>query len=152
LNLFQYIVMAASILIMAGLLWAGRKVDRIGVLAFVAVNWGSPLLSGLEIGNIRWGVALLSVAFSCVLIGMVAASRRWWIIAAAGFQLVATASYAVALADPDFLIWTGITLRLLIWILQMCACLFGIAEALSERNRLSRRRADARPLSAEYKR
>jgi len=132
MNPLQFILTGVTIVVLASLFVVGRKVDRIGVAAFMVVNWGSVLLAPLEVGNIRWGVALLSVAFLTVLIGLVAASRRWWIIAAAGLQLVATASYAVALADPDFLIWTGISLRLVIWILQLIACGFGIAEALSQ--------------------
>jgi hypothetical protein len=150
MNTLQYILTGVTIVVLTTLFMVGRKADRLGVAAFVVVNWGSGFLTPLEIGNIRWGVALLSVTFLCVLIALVAASRRWWIIAAAGFQVVATASYGVALADPDFLIWTGVSLRLGIWILQMAACGFGIIEALSQRRGLSpTARAAARPLVTE---
>jgi hypothetical protein len=150
MNLFQWIIMVWTVLVLAALLWVGRKEDRIGAGAFVAVMIATQFLYPLEIGNIRWGVALAAVSFLLVLLGLVAGSRRWWIIAAAGFELVAVGSYAVALADPDFLIWTGVSLRLVIWILQMLACGFGIAEALSQRRALPlKTRAEALPFSTE---
>jgi hypothetical protein len=134
MNLLQYVILGATVLILATLLWVGQRADRIGAAAFLAVLLGSPLLSPLEIGNVRWAIALMSVAFLTVLIGLVSASRRWWIIAAAGFQLAATSTYAIALARPELLIWTGVSLRLVLWMLQMVACLFGILEAWSHRN------------------
>jgi hypothetical protein len=142
MNLLQFLIMGGTLLILATLLWVGQKADRIGAAAFVGVMIGTQLLYPLEIANVRWGVALLSLTFLVVLMGLVVASRRWWIIAAAGFQLAAVSTYAIALAQPDLLIWTGVSLRLVMWILQMFACGFGIAEALSQRNLIH---SDARP-------
>jgi hypothetical protein len=133
MNLLQYVILGATLIILIALGWVGQRADRIGAAAFLVVLLGAPLLYPLEIGNIRWAVALMSVAFLTVLITLVAVSRRWWIIAAAGFQLAATSTYAIALARPDLLIWTGVSLRLVLWILQMFACLFGILEAWSHR-------------------
>jgi len=49
------------------------------------------------------------------------------------------------------LIWTGVSLRLVMWMLQMIACLFGIAEALSQRRAIQlKTRARARHFSNEY--
>lgn len=133
MNLLQYVILAATLVILLTLAWVGQRADRIGAAAFMAVLLGSPLLYPLEIGNVRWAVALMSVLFLTVLIGLVSVSRRWWIIAAAGFQLAATSTYAIALAQPELLIWTGVSLRLVLWILQMFACLFGVLEAWSHR-------------------
>lgn len=153
MNLLQYVILAATLVILLALAWVGQRADRIGAAAFMVVLLGSPLLYPLEIGNIRWAVALMSVLFLAVLIGLVSVSRRWWIIAAAGFQLAATATYAIALAQPQLLIWTGVSLRLVLWILQMLACLFGILEAWSHRRTHSPiDRANAPSLPTEYNR
>lgn len=153
MNLLQYLVLGATLVILLGLLWVGQREDRLGAAAFVAVLFGSPFLYPLAICNVRWGVGLLSLAFLTVLIILVAASRRWWIIAAAGFQLAATSTYAIALARPELLIWTGVSLRLVLWILQMVACLFGILKAWSHRKTLnSKARADGPYLPNEYNR
>ena len=133
MNLFQYVVLGATLVILMALLRVGQREDRIGAGAFMAVLAGSPLLYTLKIGNVRWAIAIMSVVFLSVLVGLVFTSRRWWIIAAAGFQLAATSTYAIALAQPGLLIWTGVSLRLVLWILQMIACVFGILEALSHR-------------------
>ena len=98
MNLLQYVILAATLVILLALAWVGQRADRIGAGAFVAVLLGSPLLYPLEIGNVRWAVALMSVLFLAVLIGLVSVSRRWWIIAAAGFQLAATSTYAIAVS------------------------------------------------------
>ena len=153
MNLLQSFILAATIVILSALAWVGQREDRIGAGAFMVVLLGSPLLYPFEVGNIRWAVALMSVGFLAVLIGLVAASRRWWIIAAAGFQLAATSTYAIALARPELLIWTGVSLRLVLWILQMIACAFGILEAWSHRRTLRyNNRAQATYPSTEYHR
>ncbi|WP_207931610.1 hypothetical protein [Brevundimonas goettingensis] len=143
--------MAPTVLVLAGLLWFGQREDRLGAAVFVSAILAPPLLEPLVIGNIRWGLGLMSIGLLASLIALVVVSRRWWIIAAAGFQVAATSSYAIALAQPDLLIWTGVSLRLVLWMLQMVACGFGIAEALSARRQTrSHFRAKARPLSTEY--
>lgn len=153
MTVLQYVTFAATIVILMALLWVGQREDRIGAGAFIVVLLGSPLLYPLEIGNIRWAVALMSVAFLTVLIVLVSSSRRWWIIAAAGFQLAATSTYAIALAQPELLIWTGVSLRLVLWILQMIACLFGILEAWSHRKPpIFNNRAQGPHPSTEYNR
>ncbi|HEX8472029.1 MAG TPA: hypothetical protein VF633_13045 [Brevundimonas sp.] len=151
MNLLQYVLLGATLIILIALLWVGQRVDRIGAAAFLLVLAISPLLYPLEIGNIRWAVALMSVVFLTVLIALVIASRRWWVVAAAGFQLAATATYAIALAQPELLIWTGVSLRLVLWILQMFACLFGILEAWPHRKTRNPNHRAKRPYpSAEY--
>ena len=153
MNTLQYVILGATLIILMALLWVGQREDGIGVGAFIFVLAGTSLLTGMEIGNIRWAVALTSIVFLTFLIGLVCISRRWWIIAAAGFQLTATSTYAIALAQPELLIWTGVSLRLVLWILQMFACLFGILEAWSHRETsLFNNRAQGSHPSTEYNR
>lgn len=153
MNPLQYVILAATLVILLALGWVGQRADRIGAAAFLVVLLGSPLVYPLEIGNVRWAVALMSASLLVVLVGLVFASRRWWIIAAAGFQLAAAATYAIALAQPGLLIWTGVSLRLVLWILQMFACLFGIVEAWSHRKTIIfNARAQGPSLPTEYNR
>lgn len=145
--------MAPTVLVLAGLLWFGQREDRLGAAVFVTAILAPPVLEPLVIGNVRWGLGLMSIGLLTSLIALVMVSRRWWIIAAAGFQLAATSSYAIAIAQPELLIWTGVSLRLVLWMLQMVACGFGIAEAVSaRRNSQSHSRAQARPFSTEITR
>jgi hypothetical protein len=153
MNPLQYLLMGPTILVLAGLLWFGQREDRLGASVFITALVAPPLLQSLVIGNIRWGLAVMSIGLLSALICLVVSSRRWWIIAAAGLQLAATTTYAIALAQPGLLIWTGVSFRLVIWVLQMAACGFGIAEALSQRKTLQfAMRAKARHFSTEYNR
>lgn len=99
MSLAQFLLFGLSVLILIGLLWLGRKEERIAALGFLALMVGSPLVQDFEVGNIRWAVALLSAGLLLVLLGLVATSRRWWLIAAAGFQMATTTTYLIAMVQ-----------------------------------------------------
>ncbi|HRO04328.1 MAG TPA: hypothetical protein PLS69_12055 [Terricaulis sp.] len=55
--------------------------------------------------------------------------ERWWLIGAAGFQLVIFSTHFAPLIIPQEHIWPAITLRLLLWGGLMALCLFAVGES-----------------------
>ena len=81
----------------------------IGVMAVYI--FAVPLLEPFEIESIRIGVFGAEVIlFACLFVatGRVA---RWWLIMAAGAQLIAVISHLVPLFVTDLYIWTSVSVR-----------------------------------------
>ncbi|TPW01506.1 MAG: hypothetical protein FD125_2540 [bacterium] len=110
-------------------LWMGRRAERLAALAFLAAMLLTPLVDGLQIGGLRWGVGLVSVSLFGALVGLSLMAERWWLMAAAGVQLLTVATYPVALLTPDGQVWASITFRFVVWTQLMLIGLFGVWEA-----------------------
>jgi hypothetical protein len=129
MTLFQLLVNVPSLVALIALFARGRAPERVTGCAIIIVTLAPLLLEDLEAGNIRWALAIVSIAFLGLLIGLAMRVDRWWLLAAAGIQLVSTASYAAALAAPDIMIYSGVAFRRVLWVELMAACLFGAWEA-----------------------
>jgi len=128
MTLVQVLSLIPTVLALGLLLIFGRAPERIAAAAFIAIVFGSPAVQHLEFHNVRWAVAALSLGLLAVLTWLALTADRWWLLAAAGFQLVGFGTYVVALFQPEVLIWSGIALRRIIWLQLMLACAFGAWE------------------------
>lgn len=111
------------------LLWRGRALDRLAALALLVSQTATPLLSGLEVFGVRLGVAGLAVFLAVSLFSLALTGRRWWLVVAAGVQLVSVASWIYQIVDPDAQVWAAVTFRLIVWMELMALAAFGVCEA-----------------------
>lgn len=125
----QLSVLCLSVLSIGLQLWKGRSAERIAALAFLAAMLVTPLVDGLQIGGLRWGVGLVSISLFGALLWLSLKADRWWLMAAAGVQLLTVATYPVALLTPDGQVWANITFRFVVWVELMLIGLFGVWEA-----------------------
>ncbi|MFC5345098.1 hypothetical protein ACETK8_03720 [Brevundimonas staleyi] len=111
------------------LAWKGRTVERCSAAAILLVVLAPLLLQDIEVGNVRWVIALTSVGLAVMLLVQGLLWDRWWLLAAAGVQGAAAATYGLAALQPEIMIWTGVVLRRIFWIELMLVALFGAWEA-----------------------
>ena len=114
---------------MALLLWKGRTPERIVVVALFVLQFGTPLVDHLFVGQLRWGVAILSFAMFCLLTTLALIYDRWWLLLAAGAQLIAVSTHLAGLAGSDALLWSIVSTRMVVWFELMLLALFGVWEA-----------------------
>lgn len=122
------LLLACTIAVLSLLAAVGDWPERVAVAGFVVLMVGSRLVEGHEVGNIRDGVAYLSVSFLVLLSALALITQRWWLLAATGLQCAVVATYALALMEADLLIWSGVAMRQIIWWQLMGACLVGVCE------------------------
>ena len=115
--------------VMALLLWKGRTPERIFVVALFVLQWGTPLVDHLFIGHFRWGVATLSIGMFCLLVGLALRYDRWWLLLAAGAQLIAVSTHLAGIAGSDALLWSIVSTRMVVWFELLLLALFGVWEA-----------------------
>lgn len=129
MNTAQLSVLGLSVLSIGLQLWKGRNVERIAALAFLAAMLVTPLVDSLHIGGLRWGVGLVSVSLFGALVWLSLTAERWWLLAAAGVQLLTLATYPVALFTADGQVWASVSFRIVVWVELMLIGLFGVWEA-----------------------
>lgn len=125
----QLFVLGLSVLSIGLQLWKGRNPERIAAFAFLTAMLVTPLVDGFQIGGLRWGVSLVSISLFGALLWLSLKADRWWLIAAAGMQLLVIATYPVALLTPDGQIWATVTFRIVVWVGLMLLALFGVWES-----------------------
>ena len=122
---------------MALLAWKGRTPERLVLAGLLALQFCSPILDHLMIGSFRWAVAGLALVY-----------ERWWLLLAAGAQLIALSTHFAALSASHPLMWSMVSARMVVWFELLLLALFGVWEANAApyaRNR-SRREHGALPL------
>lgn len=129
-SLGQHAVGLLSFAAIGLLLVFGRLVERIAGTAFLADLLGTPLVDHLHIGELRYGVAILSIAVFVTLAALSLRADRWWLIAATGVQLLSMGLWAATLFG-DLQVWGAVTVRIVIWTQLMLLALFGVWEARS---------------------
>ena len=125
----QVILWSLTIPALGLLVWKGRTVERCSAAAILLVVLAPFLLQDIESGNVRWVIALTSVGLAVLLLLQGMVWDRWWLLAAAGIQAAAAATYGLAALQPEIMIWTGVVLRRIFWIELMLVVLFGAWEA-----------------------
>lgn len=123
-----YSVLGLSIFCIGLQFWRGRSPERIAAMAFVVAMLATPLVDGFHINGVRWGVALLTVGLFGTLVWLSLVVQRWWLIAAAGVQLLAIATFVVALLNPEIQVWASVSFRIVVWAELMLIGLFGVWE------------------------
>lgn len=109
-------------------LWRGRSPERVAAVAFLIAMLATPLVDGLQVNGLRWGVALLAVGLFGTLVWLSLVVQRWWLVAAAGVQLLSIATYLVVLLTPDVQVWASVSFRIVVWVELMLIGLFGVWE------------------------
>jgi len=125
LTAIQYGSFAASVIALAILLAAGKTPERVAAAALVALMFASPYLA--REGPI--GHAFVSGSALAVLISLALRYERWWLIGAAGLQLVVFSTHFASLVIPQERIWGAVTLRIILWQALIALCLFAIGES-----------------------
>jgi len=124
LTLAQYGFFAVSIIALALLLTAGKTPERIAAATLICLMFGSPYLT--REGPV-WVAAASGLALA-ILIVLSLRYERWWLIGAAGFQLVTFSTHFAPLISPQQYIWPSISLRLILWGGLMALCFFAVGE------------------------
>ncbi|MEC8456868.1 MAG: hypothetical protein VXZ43_08160 [Pseudomonadota bacterium] len=133
---------------MALLAWKGRTPERLVLAGLLALQFCSPILDHLMIGSFRWAVAGLSLGMFALLTGLALVYERWWLLLAAGAQLIALSTHFAALSASHPLMWSMVSARMVVWFELLLLAIFGVWEANAApyaRNR-SRREHGALPL------
>lgn len=125
----QVLLLSLTLPAIVLLAWKGRSVERCSAVAILLVVLAPVLLQNIEAGNVRWVLALTSVGLALMLLVQGLMWSRWWLLAAAGIQGAAAATYGLAVFQPEIMIWTGVVLRRIFWIELMLVALFGVWEA-----------------------
>jgi 4-amino-4-deoxy-L-arabinose transferase-like glycosyltransferase len=125
LNIVQYGSFAVSIITRAMMLTAGKTAERIAAVTLIALMFASPYLA--REGPVAH--ALMSGGACAILIFLALRYERWWLIGAAGLQLVVFSTHFAPLLIPQETIWGAVTLRIVIWQVLMALCLFAIGES-----------------------
>ena len=73
--------------------------------------------------------AWLSGFALAILIFLALRYERWWLIGAAGLQLVVFSTHFAPLLMPQERIWGAVTLRIVLWQALMLLCLFALGES-----------------------
>lgn len=125
LTVVQYGSFAVSLVALAALLAAGRTAERVAAATLFALMFASPYLA-------REGAvahALLSGFALAILVFLALRYERWWLIGAAGLQLVVFSTHFAPLLMEQERIWGAVTLRIVLWQALMLLCLFALGES-----------------------
>lgn len=123
-------------------IWGGRP-ERTAAVLFTALVLITPLVQPLSVGQWRWGVAITSLFTFSGLLWLALKCDRWWLIFAAGCQLLALFTHMISLLLIDSLVWTAVTLRWISWGGVLACAVFGVWEGRTlERLRRTARGAD----------
>ncbi|MGQ3111495.1 MAG: hypothetical protein ACT6RD_03295 [Brevundimonas sp.] len=131
--------MAAAILLGLSLLGLGLlalnggRYEKIAAVAFIAYLVVVPLAATIRIENWRIGVAVLEVVLFVLLWWLAERSDRWWLTAAAGFQLIAVLSFSIPFIAPGTLVLTGVAARFGAWVLITICFFVGVVEVRARR-------------------
>lgn len=124
LTIPQYGFFAVSIIALAMLLAAGKTAERIAALTLIALMFVSPYVAR---GDATAHAFVSGFAF-VVLASLALRYERWWLIGAAGLQLVVLSTHFAPALVPQETIWGAVTLRIVIWQALMVLCIFAIGE------------------------
>jgi hypothetical protein len=112
------------------------------------------ILSGwvdhIVLGQFRWVVAAISLGLLILLVRLSLRYDRWWLLFAAGAQLLAFTTHISSMIGPDALTWSIVTARMTVWVGIMVLAIFGVWEARSAPYAYSKK-SRRLPVSEPYK-
>lgn len=120
---------ALTVVAIGLLIWKGKSAERQAASGLLFLQIASGWLDHLVIGQFRWAVALLSIGFLGLLVRLSLRYDRWWLLFAAGSQLLALVTHISSLVGPEALTWSIVTARMVAWVQIMALALFGVWEA-----------------------
>ena len=118
-----------TVLALALLVWKGKRPEREAAAGLFVAQWASGWVDHLVIGQFRWAVAAISISLLALLVRLSLRHQRWWLLLAAGAQILAVGTHISSLMGPDALTWSIVTTRMVAWVEIMVLALFGVWEA-----------------------
>lgn len=118
-----------TLLTLGLLIWKGRRPEREAAVGLYLAHLLSGWVDHLEVNQFRWAVALISVSLLAWLLRLCLRYDRWWLLFAAGAQLLAVGTHLSSLVGPEALTWSIVTTRMVAWVQIMLLGLFGVWEA-----------------------
>jgi 4-amino-4-deoxy-L-arabinose transferase-like glycosyltransferase len=125
LTIAQYGSFAVSVIALAILLAAGKAPERMAAAALIFLMFASPYLAREG----PFAHALVSGVALAILTTLALRYDRWWLIGAAGLQLVVFSTHFASFVIPQELIWGTVTLRIVLWQALILLCLFAVGES-----------------------
>jgi hypothetical protein len=125
LTVAQYGFFAVSVIALAMLLAAGKTAERVAAATLTLLMFASPYLA--REGPLAHALASGLALSVLVLLALVYA--RWWLIGAAGLQLVVFSTHFAPLLIHQETIWGAVTLRIVLWQTLMALCLLAVGES-----------------------
>jgi hypothetical protein len=122
---------ALTILALGLLIWKGGRPEREAAAGLIVVQLVSGWVDHLVIGQFRWAVAAVSVSLLVWFVRLSLRYDRWWLLFAAGAQLLAFGTHVASLFGSDVLTWSIVTTRMVVWVEIMILGLIGVWEATS---------------------
>ncbi|MGH7019921.1 MAG: hypothetical protein ACREEY_08580 [Brevundimonas sp.] len=129
----QIILLLANLIAFSLLLWRGGTVERLAVAATTVGLILSALLVPWDIDGFRVGVMLVDVALFAALWALAEHGRRWWLVAAAGFQLIMVVSHLAPFFAHERLGWAAVTLQWVAWTFVSLSAFAGVWEASADK-------------------
>jgi hypothetical protein len=118
-----------TVLSLGLLIWKGKRPEREAAVGLYLAQLLSGWADHLVMGQFRWAVALISVGLLAWLVQLSLRYTRWWLLFAAGAQLLALGTHVSSLIGPDALTWSIVTTRMVAWVEIMVFGLLGVWEA-----------------------
>jgi hypothetical protein len=107
----------------------GGRPDRLAVGTLLASALLSTLVKDLQVDDLRWGVALVDALAFLLLTALATRYDRWWLIVAAGLQLVVVLTHVAAIGPGFIFNWTAVSIRWVTWLALLAATGTGAIEA-----------------------
>lgn len=136
-------LLLANLAAMAPLAWRGRSGDRTAIAVVVLYIIVGEVVESIMWGSWRAGSAFLDLVLFLSLWWIAERTDRWWLVLAAGFQLLVVATHLIPLIQPGFHYWTGTTVRLVIWGLMSISFFIGAWEVQAAARFAREERPDA---------
>lgn len=113
----------------------GEMPERLTVGVVVLASVATPLVQPIAFLNWRLGPAVVDVFLLATLTMLAFRFDRWWLTAAAGFQVISILTFVIpwVTRDQNFFVWTGVTVRLTVWGLLIITFFAGAWEAWAAR-------------------
>jgi hypothetical protein len=107
--LAPFILIGFFMVVCLAALWKGGRDERIVAIAFLVNTATSYALLDRHWRGTQWGEFAVDLLFLLVLVIVALRSRRYWPLAAAGFQLLAIVTHAASTFDKHLGGWAYIT-------------------------------------------
>lgn len=127
--MIQPFAQALTVTALALLFWQGERPERICVALTVVALLVTPFVDHVETAHVRWLVAVVDAGLFGAYATLSLRYHRYWLIPLAGYQLIIVVTHIVPVLRSDYLVWTAVTVRLMVWVAMMFTVIFGAWEA-----------------------
>lgn len=129
----QLVLLAFNFIAFAILAWRGGAWDRAAAAVLTAVAAASFATQNLIWRGAYVGVFLADLIGFALLWMLAERAGRWWIVQAAGFQLIVAVAHFAPLLSEQRLMWALVSLMWAVWFLIGLSAFFGVWEVEADR-------------------